>query len=359
MSSSSFLVKWLAVGAFAASCSTNCVAKGATFVDDRGLEFTWDNTKKAKIATRAATGGLSLFDMGMTEDQFVATWGLWAIRGSDYDPEDPLTPGTFDEDPGPEAAAFLGSAINLSECRSNPRGCFRFDNGTDVINLYEAGEIDFVLFIDNGSADETFVPLEDVGVPVIFVDTFYDYHPNCRMANYSTTVEFCYGRSMIDIAARIEELAVFLGVDTNTEDLTAQKQKACDDAKAFTNAMVDVHEKGIRVKVSILGDGKNEDTGESFVDVRDFDPIKLWVPRTLEELGMPLLHAGNYTPDGRVDNARVPAVDYFSNCDAGNVNQTCNGETLFPVDFWLIDSRSFRNIDDNFKKKFPDRVSIS
>jgi len=358
-SSSSFLVKWLAVGAFAASCSTNCIAKGATFVDDRGLEFTWDNAKKAKVVTRAATGGLSLFHMGMTDDQLVATWGLWAIRGSDYDPDDPFTPGTFAEDPGKEAAAFLDSAINLSECRSNPRGCFRFDNGTDVLNLYEAGDIDFVLNIDNGNSDEVFMPLEDVGVPVIFVDTFYDYNPNCRMANYSTTREFCYGRSMIDIASRIEELAVFLGVDTNTEELTAQKQKACEDAEAFTNAMADVQERGIRVKASILGSGKDEETGESFVNVRDFDPIKLWVPRTLEELGMPLLHAGNYTPGGVVDNARVPANDYFSNCDAGVVNETCNGDTLFPVDFWLIDSRSFRNIDDNFKLAFPDRAFLA
>jgi len=41
------------------------------------------------------------------------------------------------------------------------------------------------------------------------------------------------------------------------------------------------------------------------------------------------------------------------------VNETCNGETLFPVDFWLIDSRSFRNIDDNFKLAFPDRAFLA
>ena len=355
MAPSSILVKLFAFSAIAASWSRDCFANGATFVDDRGIEFTWDNAKKAKIAVRAGVGGISLFDMGMTDDQLVASWGLWAIRGSDYDPEDPLTAGTFPEDPGPEHAAFFASSINLSpSCWQNARGCFNPDNYTDLVNLYDSGDIDFVLYIDNGVAGRKSTILQEAeanGMPAIFVDTFYDYNPNCRMANYSTNPEFCYGRSMIDIASRIEELAVFLGVDTNTEELTAQKQEACEAAKAFTNTMEDVHERGIRVKVNIIGSGRDEETGESYVTMRaDTDPVDLWVPRTLEELGMPILHSG--------ENRTVKTDEYFSNCDAGVINQTCNGVTHFNVDFWLIDSRSFRNIDDNFMLAFPDRVSF-
>ena len=350
-SSSSYFAKWLAVMAVAA-CSL--VVDAATFIDNRGLEFTWDNTKKAKIATRAGVGGISLYHMGMTEDQLVASWGLWAIRGSDFNPEDPLTAGTYPEDPQPDEAAFLGSSINLSpSCWQNPRGCFRWDNVTDVINLYENGEIDFVVYIDNGN-DSGISEAVEAGIPVIFVDTFFQYDPNCRMANFSRNEEFCYGASMIDIASRIEELAVFLGVDTKTEELVAQKQAACEAAEAFTDAMAIVHEKGIRVKLSILGSGRNEETGESYVTVRSFDPIKLWIPRTLEELGMPLLHEGGDL------GSSISSDQYFQNCANGtsNVNETCNGDTYYPVDFWLIDSRSFRNIDENFKIAFPDRVSL-
>lgn len=352
MTTFSFLAKCFAVGAVAASYSSNCAANAATFVDDRGIEFTWDNTQKAKIAARAGIAGISLFHMGMTADQLVASWGLWAIRGSDFNPEDPLTPGTFPEDPDPEAAEFLASSINLSpSCWQNPRGCFQMDNYQDVADLYNNGEIDFVVNVDNGAGGDSYTEIEEAGVPVIFIDTFFDYHPNCRMANYSRTDEFCYGRSMIDINMRLEELAVFLGVDTNTEELNAQKQAACEAAEAFTDAMADVHQKGIRVKLSILGSGRDEETGESYVTVRDFDPIKLWVARTLEELGMPLLHAGNVST--------ITANEYFSNCDPGMVNQTCNGDTAMAADFWLIDSRSFRNIDDNFKLAFPDRAFLA
>jgi len=330
----------------------------ATFRDDRGIEHSWDDTLKAKVGVRAGIGAVSLYHTGMRSDQLTATWGLWGVRGSDFDPENPTAPSIYPEaDPSPEEAAFLASATNLSpSCWKNPRGCFRWDNITDLLNM--RNDIDFVLMIDNASSGHLdaeggngILAAEEAGIKVIFVDTFYEYSPSCRASDYSIIDSTaCYGRSMIDIAKRIEELAIFLGVDVDQAALNQQKQFLCAEAESFTAAMKDLHERGIRVKVSILGTDQDPETGASFAVARDFDPIQLWVPRTLEELGMPILHAG--------EPGNIKSDDYFIDCSPGQVNQTCNSNTYFPVDFWLIDSRSFLLIDDNFKLIFPDRVSV-
>lgn len=327
--------------------------EAATFRDDRGVTHTWDNTVKAKVAVRAGIGGVSLFHMGMKSDQLIATWGLWGIRGSDFDPENPSAGSIFPVvDPGPEEAAFLASAVNLSpSCYKNPRGCFQMDNVTDLVALRD--QIDFVLFVDNG-VDEKFLEVDAAGFNVIFIDTFYDYNENCRAQNFSLIdPSSCYGRSMIDIADRLEELAVFLGSDVNQDALNEQKQAACKAASALTDVAEHAHEKGIRIKAIWLGVEQDAETGNSYATISDMDPIDLWVPRTLEELGMPLLHAA----DTYEEWGEVSSDVYFSNCEPGAVNQDCNANTYFPVDFWLIDSRSSRLIDDNFKLIFPDRVS--
>ncbi|GAX28900.1 hypothetical protein FisN_20Lu209 [Fistulifera solaris] len=323
------------------------------FRDDRGTVHEWDNTVKAKVAVRAGIGGVSLFHMGMTADQLVATWGIWGIRGSDFDPANPTAGSVFPElDPGPEEAAFLASAVNLSpSCYTNPRGCFQIDNVTDLVALQD--QIDFVLFIDNG-VDEKFLEVDAAGLTVIFVDTFYEYNENCRAFNYSLIdPSMCYGRSMIDIANRLEELAVFLGSDVDVDALNMQKQAACEAASNLTDAAAQAHEKGIRIKNIWLAVNQDEN-GTSYASLSDYDPIDLWVPRTLEELGMPLLHGDTYEEWGE-----ITANQYFVDCEPGDVNQECNGNTYFPVDFWMIDSRSSRLVDDNFKLLFPDRAILA
>ena len=41
---------------------------------------------------------------------------------------------------------------------------------------------------------------------------------------------------------------------------------------------------------TIIAVKKDDDTGEDYFEFRTLDPIDLWIPRTLEELGMPILH---------------------------------------------------------------------
>jgi hypothetical protein len=328
-------------------------SEGATFFDDRGTTHEWDNTVKAKVAVRAGVGGLSLFHMGMTADQLVAVWDNWAIRGSEYDPKNPTAASIFPEmDPGPEETAFLASAINLSpSCYTNPRGCGQIDNMTDLFALED--QIDFVLYIDNGW-DPQALEMDAAGLPVIFVDTYFEYNETCRAFNYSQIdPKTCYGRSMIDIANRIEELALFLGSDVDINALNIQKQTACEAASALTDAAAQVHEKGIRIKNIWLAVAQDEN-GTAYTTLSDHDPIELWVPRTLEELGMPFLHADTYE-----DWGEITSLQYFRNCEPGVIGEECNGDTYFPVDFWMIDSRSSRLVDDNFKTLFPDRVSSS
>ncbi|KAG7341345.1 hypothetical protein IV203_023296 [Nitzschia inconspicua] len=332
-------------------------ANAAIFVDDRGVQHTWDESTKARVAVRAGIGAVSLYHMGMREEQLAATWGLWGVRGSDFDPENPSQGSIYPEaDPSPEEAAFLASAVNLSpSCWKNPRGCFQWDDTAEVLGMRD--EIDFIVNIDNGSAEDSYNAAEEAGMNVIFIDTFYEYNENCRASNYSIIdTSFCYGRSMIDVAQRIEELAVFLGVEVDQNSLNQQKQAACDAAQAFTETMKDLHDKGIRVKVSIVDTELRDDTGVTTASVADFDPIELWVPRTLEELGMPLLHAASYENN---EYGYIYSDEYFPDCTPGFVNDTCNGNTYFPVDFWLIDSRSFILIDDNFKLIFPDRAMLA
>jgi len=338
-----------------------------TFEDDRGATFTRDSSMgKSRVGVRAGVGGVSLFHMGMTADQLTATWGLWGIRGSDFDPENPQAGSMYpDVDPGVEEAAFLASAENLSpSCWKNPRGCFRFDNVTDVIALKD--EIDYLLLIDNGGSGfmngspdgNGFLAAEEAGMEWIFIDTFYDMNPLCRRSNDTSLIideNYCFGRSMIDIVQRIEELAIFLGVDVNFAEVETQKQAACDAAAVFTQTMEEFHQKDMRMKVTILGSDIDQETGISTATIRDFDPTTLWVPRTLEELGAPLGHAGTYDSDAGEDDD-ILADNYFIDCSPGLVNETCNENTLFPVDFWLIDSRSFLLVDETFLKYFPDKA---
>jgi len=125
--------------------------------------------------------------------------------------------------------------------------------------------------------------------------------------------------------------------------------------------MEDVHDRGIRVMVSIAGTKTDEETGLGYATIRAFDPIQLWVPRTLEELGMPLLHADT-TPEilSSQTSRTYTSDDWFVDCSPGYINETCSGNTAVPVDYWLIDSRSYRLVEDpSFTLLFPDKAMLA
>jgi len=321
-----------------------------TFMDDTGRRFSFQG--QPKIAVRAGVGALSLYHLGVQSEQVAAVWGLWGTRGSDLDINNPEAGSLYtDSDPTPEEIDFLEQSVNLSpNCYTNPRGCHQWDDITDVIAMKD--QIDYILFIDNGNDANMVTVEEETGIPVVFVDTFYEYSLTCRTSNFTSSEDegACVARSMIDIAWRIEELAVAIGVDVDMGLVNKQKQAACQASAEFTRAMQTAHNNGIRIKGSIF-DLTKDSEGKDIAIVRDFDPIELWVLRTLEELGAPLLHAG--------ESKYVPADEYFTGCSTGVISADCNEETLFPVDFWIIDSRSYRiATTPEFLSLFPDQAMI-
>ena len=89
------------------------------------------------------------------------------------------------------------------------------------------------------------------------------------------------------------------------------------------------------------------------------------VLRMFEELGMPILHIGkcedcslNYFWES------IPTESYFASCTDEQINATdfesCNTDTLYPVDVWLYDHRVRDTINnEDFAVVFPDRAILN
>mmetsp|Transcript_58444 Transcript_58444/g.70354 ORF Transcript_58444/g.70354 Transcript_58444/m.70354 type:complete len:159 (+) Transcript_58444:1109-1585(+) len=122
--------------------------------------------------------------------------------------------------------------------------------------------------------------------------------------------EGCYGRSMIDIAKRIEELAIALGINVDTDEVKEDKAGACAAAQTFTDTMKIKQEKGLRLMTSINAI-KKDDNGTDYFEFRTLDPIDLWIPRTLEELGMPLMHSDEGSLTLKDMSTTVTTDDFF------------------------------------------------
>jgi len=336
------------------------------FIDDLGREYNFKGSDK--FGSRAATGALSLYRMGL-RDEISSIWGLWSIRGSDLDIDNPEAGSRYpDADPSVDEVNWLHTKNNLSPgCHTNPRGCFRWDN-TSMVEKY-ADDIDYILFIDNGNDSSMRTITNLTGIPVVFIDTFYEYTPECRHVNNDTVADYvnkdktqCFGRSMIDIANRIEELAIAIDGTLDTELIQADKALACAAAQKFTLTMKQKQKEGLRVMTTINKVGTDDDNGKNYFEIRTLDPIDLWVPRTLEELGMPILHHDDGSQIIEEISTRVTGNEFFPDCEAWKLTEDCNGTPLYPVDFWLFDSRSYLNVIDNeavLKELFPDKAILA
>lgn len=223
---------------------------------------------------------------------------------------------------------------------------------------------DYFLYIDNGSIGRSNDIITNVttvaGVenPVVFIDTFYEGGRDCRVGandpdgnnryeyRNATILKGCYARSMIDIAERVEELAVAMGVVIG-EGVKEEKRRLCETAENFTKTMDEAHERGVRVASAIARSGPG---------MRVLEPLSYYNLRTYEELGMPIMHA----------DAKLPtyfdaydADSWFVNCPASQVTQNCNNQVALPVDFWIFDSRSYPYATSTeFKELFPDRALL-
>jgi len=299
-----------------------------------------------------------------------STDGTFFTRGSPLNLDNPSASEAFAVDPTPDDVAFLKSIPTISSmCFDEPDGCLEID--MDAFRALDP-KPDFWLYIDNGSQDTydgfftQYVEniTEIMGKPPIFIDTLFEHGHGCRDQASSTwnvnskDADTCYSRSAIDVIKRTIELTEFLGITLDdTEDLKAM----CEAATRFSNVAEAAHKRGVRAAsmwINVLPES---------VYVAPFFPYGDTFPRTLEELGMPLIHpglcmgqpcnSGLYGPEFEIINAS----SWFVNCQAGQDFASCNDATLYNVDFWLVDGRNTQLLEDLefFQTAFPDKAILA
>lgn len=273
----------------------------------------------------------------------------------------PIEPD-FSVDPSAEDIEFLQSIKTVSpDCFDRPSGCTTLD-----FSLVKALDPlpDFWVYVDNGSSDGFFTSYVAnmtalLGSPPIFIDSNHVGGTNCRVGDqWDYKEENCIGRSMIDVIARNLELAKFLGVQIDQDQLDEDRRALCQAAETFTKSAKAAHERGVRVMkahVFATPDG-------TFVLPQN--PLVGAYDRTLEELGMPFLHNGKCLngapcqfPLFGDQYESIQAKDWFPDCPEGTTDFTsCNTKTLYPIDFWLMGGRVLLQVTDTafLNQNLPD-----
>ena len=284
--------------------------------------------------------------------------------------DSPAITDALNTDPTVEDIQVLKSIPTLSPtCYDQPVGCQEMD--LEVLRAMSP-KPDFWLYIDNGSQDGWAGFFTDyigniteiMGKPPIFIDTLFENGNGCRNSSSvtwnvdSTNAKTCYSRSVIDVIQRSSELADFLGL--KVEDKEGQ-QAMCEAAQRFSDVAEAAHQRGVRAALAWIN------VLPESVYVALFSPFGDTFPRTLEELGMPLIHAGLclgqpcnagiYGPDYEIINAST----WFVNCQEGDALNSCNDETIYGVDFWLMGGRELQLLDDMdfFRESFPDKAILA
>jgi len=143
----------------------------------------------------------------------------------------------------------------------------------------------------------------------------------------------CFACSVIDIIDRLQELADFLGV-SRTAKVVQEQQKMCEAANEFSLMAKDLHKRGVRcVAVTVRADNGGT------VNLVNLNKLSWWL-RTFEELGLPLIHPPLL--DEPTDYFKSYKIDaWFPGCNSGGTNQCEDLTQIYPVDCWLLETRSF------------------
>lgn len=295
----------------------------------------------------------------MGPDQIVGVHGLWLTAPGQID-----APNSNPHNPDASDVEFLRQVVNLSPTCYDlvDSNCFLVDYpALSVLNA------DHYVYIGNGYA-----PWPDIlanittamgGKKAIFIDTTADHGTGCRPnTNESNPLlrekDNCYGRSSIDVINRQIELVQALGVEIS--DRVRQDQQAmCESAMEFTRAARSAQERGLRF---LMGFGVFFD--EYTILLRDI--LESPATRTMEELGLPILHLGacSECPD-RFPNRQnrieaIPVNLWFHKCDPGQSFEECNEDVLYPVDVWLNPNGSEDEfLDEEMRSIFPDKAVLS
>jgi len=310
-----------------------------TFIDDAGITHT---TRKAnpKIMCSARTALSLLHQFGLDGSQIAGTYGNYFPRGSLGNVLDPNYQPYWPVDPSPKELEFLKGIPSFSP------SCFNAKRSKcdeiDIIKTKDAAPDKWV-YIGNGNwhtGTEMKEITDSMGNVPIFISTHYeaDKNPGCITYNqataaYTTNLDKCKARSLVDVIKRTNELANFLGI--SKIDIAKDQRKMCDAASELSDAAESAQQSGIRVMTVNPTIGS-----DNSVTLYPVDPLSDPFLRSYEELGVPLLHPGKHPSASKSDEA-IPSKEWFPDCQPGQMFKNCNSNAYYPVDLWLIEGRRF------------------
>lgn len=310
------------------------------FTDNRGQVFDWtpigDNEKNPKIIINAK-GALSLFHLGMSEEQLMGVYDSWRVVELDTNPSSD-TGTSMVLIPSSDEQAFLESAtINLTPQCSTQSPMDDSCSQSLQFNVEDLEKIEYDFIIAQGVHQRDLVPKEaELGRKIIWINERFQPDEGC----YSESPEgdavvfdetICEANSLIDSVRHLETLAAFLGIEPTPKVLDEQKAM-CQTASKFVEHAKNLHQRGIHVAAGYLSPFNGG-------TVSVFAPSSYPWLRTLEELGLPLLH-----PPREQDTLSVSRnylfVDWFPNCNTDTSDVPLNKcseltATAIPVDLWL------------------------
>jgi len=317
-----------------------------SFTDDLGVTHTTTSDKPKIVAW--AHRAVTLAHYGLDETQLLGTYGEWANSGSDYDFENPEAGSSFPADPTPDEMRLLTKVVNLSPgCGAEYCTEFNFD-------LFKQLDAEFILVHGYRHSPWAIAGLianitAETDTKVIYSEVSMEGDDCSADGGYAD----CYGKSMIDVIEENVETAEFLNFEI-PEQLTTDMARLCTSATTFQGQMQEAHERGLRTMASYLS------TTTSYMAAPHHDMVL----RMVEELGMPIMHVGGCTNSTICPYdyfwEYLPIQEYFTDCPEGEYSESCNSNTLYPVDFWLYDHRTTLTVtNEDFALGFPDKAIIA
>ena len=135
----------------------------------------------------------------------------------------------------------------------------------------------------------------------------------------------------------------------------------CEASQRLTRVSKDAHDRGVRVGLAYFVVLPED------AYIGPLSPLADTFPRTLEELGVPIIHPGlcmNNPCNSDLWGEEFEVINttsWFPNCQEGQALDTCNDQTIYNIDFWLLDGRTIQLINDDafFKSALPDKSLLA
>lgn len=301
----------------------------------------------------------------MPQEWLVGTYGTLYNRASNH-----YTTGEseyFSMDAQPEDLAIMRNKPSVSHPSCLDASLGNNCRGTD--DLEAATRLPGVnVIIDVSSLESPFIKNASLALnaPIIHIDSNFDGAVNCLpedgQSYLGTANDDCYKRSFIDVVNRLYTLAEWMEIDTRHD-----RDLLCKATQRFQNAAEKAQSKGIRFVAASIQKAP-------YIGIDDYvlfvtNPLQFGTARTLEELGLPILWPGLCTGDLCNVFGELPSMyetvnkeTYFKDCRSNQINPECAKNTLYPVDFWLLEGFGYQQLEDDpeaFKAAWPDPAILA